>query len=199
MHQQRQPHTLGVGGGVQLKPTTPHTPTTGRHLHTAHGVALLEALMALLLLASGVLTLLWTHQQALALQRQQIMLSVAMGVADDLAERMRLNAPRSADYAKTWGASTLASSSAKSIDCAAQACSRAELAPWDMQQIQQSLQSQLPEGDLAVFPLTDAPNWWGIALAWRDDRMTYRTDGASGTPACPDNKSCWRLFFRPAG
>ena len=155
--------------------------------------------MALLLLASGVLTLLWTHQQALALQRQQIMLSVAMGVADDLAERMRLNAPRSADYAKTWGASYPASSSAKSIDCAVQACSRAELAQWDMQQIQQALQSQLPEGDLAVFPLTDAPNWWGIALAWRDDRMTYRTDGASGTPACPDNKSCWRLFFRPAG
>lgn len=156
--------------------------------------------MALLLLASGVLTLLWTHQQALALQRQQIMLAVAMGLADDLAERMQLNAPRSANYAKTWGVSTVGPlSSEKSMDCAAQACSRAELALWDMQQVQQTLQSQLPEGDLTVFPLTDAPNWWGIVLAWRDDRMTYRTDGASGTPACPDNKSCWRLFFRPAG
>jgi type IV pilus modification protein PilV len=161
------------------------------------GFALLEALMALLLLVSGVLTLLWTHQQALALQRQQIMLSVATGVAEDLAERMQLNAPRSADYAKTWG--SFAPSMAQQTDCAVQPCSRTELAQWDMQQLQQALQTQLPEGDLAVFALTDAPNWWGIVLAWRDDRMTYRTDGASGTPTCPDNKSCWRLFFRPAG
>lgn len=159
------------------------------------GVALLEALMALLLLASGVLTLLWTHQQALALQRQQVMRAVAMGLADDLAERMQLNAPRAADYAKAWGASALGSG--KLPDCAAQPCLRTELAQWDIQQVQQTLQTQLPEGDAAVFALSDAPGWWGIVLTWRDDRMTYRTDGVSGTPACPDNKSCWRLFFRP--
>jgi type IV pilus assembly protein PilV len=197
MHQQRQPDSLGVGGGLQLTSSRQKSLALGHHPDSVLGFALLEALMALLLLASGVLTLLWTHQHAMALQRQQIMLSVAIGVADDLAERMQLNTPRSADYAKTWG--SFATSMANQADCAAQACSRAELAQWDMQQIQQALQTQLPEGDLAVFPLTDAPNWWGILLAWRDDRMTYRTDGASGTPACPDTKSCWRLFFRPAG
>jgi type IV pilus assembly protein PilV len=169
----------------------------GRHPDSVLGFALLEALMALLLLASGVLTLLWTHQHALALQRQQVMLTVAMGLADDLAERMQLNAPRRADYAKTWG--SFAPGMANQADCTAQPCSRSELAQWDMQQVQQTLQTQLPEGDLTVFPLTDAANWWGIVLSWRDDRMTYRTDGASGTPACPDSKSCWRLFFRPAG
>jgi type IV pilus assembly protein PilV len=180
---------------LQLKPRTKHRKTQRRSRQAQTGVALLEALMALLLLASGVLTLLWTHQQALALQRQQVMRAVAMGLADDLAERMQLNAPRSADYAKTWGASALGAG--RQPDCAAQPCLRTELAHWDMQQVQQTLQTQLPEGDAAVFALSDAPGWWGIVLAWRDDRMTYRTDGASGTPTCPDNKSCWRLFFRP--
>jgi type IV pilus assembly protein PilV len=179
-----------------LNPRATHTQALRRHLQPQRGVALLEALMALLLLASGVLALLWTHQQAVALQRQQVMRAVAMGLADDLAERMQLNAPRRADYAKTWGASALGTG--KPADCAAQPCLRSELAQWDMQQLQQTLQTQLPEGDAAVFALTDAPGWWGIVLAWRDDRMTYRTDGASGSPACPDNKSCWRLFFRPA-
>jgi type IV pilus assembly protein PilV len=180
---------------MQLKPRVKRPQALRRNLQSQSGVALLEALMALLLLASGVLTLLWTHQQALALQRQQIMRAVAIGLADDLAERMRLNAPRTVDYAKTWGAS--APGTGKQPDCAAQPCLRSELAQWDMQQVQQTLQTQLPEGDAAVFALTDAAGWWGIVLAWRDDRMTYRTDGASGTPACPDNKSCWRLFFRP--
>jgi type IV pilus assembly protein PilV len=156
------------------------------------GIALLEALIALLVLAFGVLGLLWMHQQALVQQRQQLMRSVAIGIADDLAERMRLNATERAMYAKAWG-----NAPASSPDCAATACSRQELATWDMQQLQLGLQSQLYEGDAAVFALTSTPNWWGVVIAWRDANETYRTDTASGSPPCPVQMSCWRLFFRP--
>jgi type IV pilus assembly protein PilV len=156
------------------------------------GIALLEALVALVILAFGVLGLLWMHQQALTQQRQQLMRSVATGIADDLAERMRLNAPQRAIYAKAWGNATTAAP-----DCTATACSRQDLAMWDMQQLQQTLQSQLPEGDSAVFTLTDATGWWGIVIAWRDANETYRTDTASGSPTCPTQMSCWRLFLRP--
>ncbi len=159
------------------------------------GFALLEALVALIVLAFGVLGLLWMHQQALVLQRQQLMRSVAMGMADDLAERMRLNAGQRASYAKTWGNTHDAASA--SPDCAATACSRQELATWDWQQLQEALQSQLPEGDAAVFALADIPNGWGIVIAWRDANETYRTDTTSGAPPCPTHMSCWRLFFRP--
>jgi hypothetical protein len=68
---------------------------------------------------------------------------------------------------------------------------------WDMQQLQQSLKSQLPEGDAAVFALTDVVGWWGIVIAWRDTSETLRTDTISGTPPCPEQMSCWRLFLRP--
>ena len=156
------------------------------------GIALLEALVALVVLAFGVLGLLWMHQQALVQQREQLMRSVAIGIADDLAERMRLNAAERAMYAKAWGNAT-----ASSPDCAATACSRQELATWDMQQLQLTLQSQLPEGDAVVFTLTGAPSWWGIVIAWQDANETYRTDSASGSPPCPAQMSCWRLFFRP--
>jgi type IV pilus assembly protein PilV len=156
------------------------------------GIALLEALVALVILAFGVLGLLWMHQQALAQQRQQLMRAVATGIADDLAERMRLNSPQRALYAKAWGNGIAATS-----DCTATACTHQELAAWDKQQLQQILQSQLPEGDAAVFALTDVPNWWGIVIAWRDANETYRTDTASGSPACPAQMSCWRLLFRP--
>jgi type IV pilus modification protein PilV len=156
------------------------------------GFALLDALFALLILALGVLGLLWMHQHALTQQRQQLMRSVAIGIADDLAERMHLNAPQRSAYAKTWG-----QSATLSTDCSATACTRQELAAWDQMQLQQTVQTQLPEGDASVFALTDAANWWGIVIAWKDPNETYRTDTASGTPSCPPQMSCWRLFFRP--
>lgn len=159
----------------------------------SQGMALMEALVALLVLAFGVLGVLWLHQQALAQQRQQLMRSVAMGMADDVAERMQLNAPQSAMYAKAWGKFT----TANTPDCSATACSRAELATWDLQQLQNALQNQLPEGDATVFALTGHVSWWGIVIAWRDASESYRTDTTAGTPPCPAGMSCWRLFFRP--
>ncbi len=159
------------------------------------GIALLEALVALVVLAFGVLGLLWMHQQALVQQRQQLMRSAAIGIADDLAERMRLNMPERAMYAKAWGNASSITTAAQ--DCTATACTRQELAAWDLQQLQLTLQSQLPEGDATVFALTGAPNWWGIIIAWRDANESYRTDTASGSPPCPAQMSCWRLLFRP--
>ncbi len=163
-----------------------------QQLKLPFGMAMLEALVALVVLAFGVLGLLWMHQQALLQQRQQLMRSVAIGIADDLAERMRLNAPQRAMYAKTWG-----HVSPSAPDCTHTACTRQELAAWDQQQLQLTLQSQLPEGDTAVFAVSDAPNWLGIVIAWRDANETYRTDTASGSPNCPTQMSCWRLFLRP--
>ena len=106
-------------------------------LRQQQGLALTEALVALLVLAFGVLGLLWMHQQALMQQRQQLMRSIAMGIADDLAERMRLNAAQRAMYAKTWGSNVTAAAP----DCTARACSRSDLAVWDMQQLQYDLVS----------------------------------------------------------
>jgi type IV pilus modification protein PilV len=173
-------------------PHLKHVPPLA-HIQRPHlGIALLEALVALLILAFGVLGLLWMHQQALVQQRQQLMRSVAIGIADDLAERMHFNAAQHTLYAKAWGASAAAAP-----DCVTTPCSRQDLAAWDMQQLQQTLQSQLPDGDGTVFALTEAAGWWGIVIAWRDANETYRTDTTSGTPPCPAQMSCWRLFFRP--
>ncbi|WP_310615189.1 type IV pilus modification protein PilV [Limnohabitans sp.] len=156
------------------------------------GIAMLEALVALVILAFGVLGLLWMHQQALTQQRQQLMRSVAIGIADDIVERIFLNAAQRAMYAKTWG-----DAPTSAPDCATTACTRQDLAAWDKQQLQLTLQTQLPEGDAAIYALTGAADWWGIVIAWRDANETYRTDTASGSPACPADMSCWRLLFRP--
>ena len=179
MLEQRQPLALAIGRIVQLK-------------RLQLGIALIEALVALLVLTFGVLGLLWLHQHALLQQRQQLMRSIATGLGEDLAERMRINAAQRALYAKAWG-----SASSATADCTSVACSRQALAAWDSQQLQQAVQSQLPDAEAVVFELTGVTGWWGIVVAWRDTNETYRTDNTFGTPPCPVQKSCWRLFFRP--
>lgn len=155
------------------------------------GVALTEALTALLVLSAGMLGALWLHQQALVAQRQLLLRQLAMGAAENLTERMKLNAPQAALYAKTWGTWPAATNA----DCAASPCTRAALAAWDLQQVKQYLLTDLPEGDVAIF--ATPANGWGVAVAWRDARETYRTDTTFNTPPCPGGMSCWRLIFRP--
>lgn len=162
-------------------------------LNKSQGFVLLEALVALVILAFGLLGLLWLQHQALIAQRQQLMRSVAAGIAEDLAERMRLNAPQRAAYAKSWGGHA----TSFTLDCAALPCLRNELAAWDLAQLQDSLDSQLPEGDATVFAMITPPGWWGIVVGWRDVNESYRTDTTAGTPACPTQMSCWRMFVRP--
>lgn len=160
-------------------------------MQLSRGVALTEALVALLVLSGGMLGTLWLHQQALLSQRQLLWRSLAMGLAEDLAERMKLNATQAPLYAKVWGEWRVTTDT----DCATTPCTRPALALWDMQQVQQRLATDLPEGDLAVYP-TPA-NGWGIVVAWRDARETYRTNDSANTPPCPSGMSCWRLIFRP--
>lgn len=162
--------------------------------HPHAGFALTEALVALVILTSGLLGLLWMHQHAAVSQRQQLMRSVAAGIAEDLAERMYLNAVEQLSYSRSWGSN---STSLAPVDCAQTPCQRSELAAWDLQQLQKTLETHLPEGDAAVFALPNTPGWWGIVMAWADPQETYRTDTTAGTPACPAHMSCWRLFFRP--
>ena len=157
-------------------------------------MALLEALVALLLLACGILSALWLQQLGLQTQRQQVHRGIAMGLAQDLAERMRLNASQTSAYSRSWGAG----SSGTEPDCTALACTRSELAQWDLAQMQQALNTQLPQGDAAIFALTGMAGWWGVVVAWHDGSESYRTDTTWGSPSCPSAMSCWRLFFRPA-
>ena len=153
---------------------------------TSAGLAMLEAIAALLVLTAGAVGVLWWQQQATLRQQQQIYQFIAMGLADDLAERMRLNASQSALYALGWGESRQTTQ-----DCFAGACSWTQLAQWDIAKWQQSLRAQLPKGDASVYPLSGLPGWWGISVGWPATHMT------SASVTCPARMQCWELWVRP--
>lgn len=158
---------------------------------THRGFVLLEALFALALLGFGVLAVLQMAHRGLHTQRQQLVREAAMGLAQDLAQRMQLNATQLSGYAQSWQHRAVASA----LSCQQTACSASQLALWDVQRWRARVATELPQGDAAVFR-TDLGGW-GIVLAWQDEEESLRTDLAHGTPACPVKSSCWRLWVQP--
>lgn len=158
-------------------------------LKNGDGVALLDSLMAMVLLTAGVLGVLWTHQQTLLLQRQLVWRDNAMRLADNMAQRMLTHT--SPAYARDWGMQNATAVQS----CRATACNDTEWVGWQIQQANDELK-QLPQGDMAITALPGLSNGWAVTVAWQDATETFRTDRAWGAPACPAEKSCWRLMFR---
>ena len=150
------------------------------------GLAMLEVIAPLLVLTLGAVGVLWLQQQAVLRQQQQINQFIAIGLASDLADRMRINASQSALYALGWGESHQFTQ-----DCFASACSWTQLAHWDVAQWQLALRSQLPKGDASVYPLPGLAGWWGIRVGWPATKM------ASTSVSCPARMQCWELWVRP--
>lgn len=150
------------------------------------GLAMLEAIAALLVLTVGAVGVLWWQQQAVLRQQQQAYQFIAMGLASDLADRMRINASQSALYALGWGESRRTTQ-----DCFANACSWTQLAQWDIAQWQQALRAQLPKGDASVYSLPELTGWWSISVGWPANKM------ASNSTTCPAHMQCWDLWVRP--
>lgn len=179
MYQQCGAHALG---GVR------HMQLTVRSFSrkASAGLAMLEALAALLILTAGAVGVLWWQQQATLRQQQQTYQFIAMALASDLADRMRINASQSALYAMHWGESRQTTQ-----DCFANACSWTQLAQWDIAQWQQALRAQLPKGDASVYSLRGQTGWWAISVGWPANKIS------SNSTTCPAHMQCWNLWVRP--
>ena len=163
-------------------------------LKKIRGATLIEASLALLLVSTGILGLLGLLHRGIALQRQQHWQLLALEMADELIERMQLNAAHVAHYAQPWGVSQ---ERGPGIDCREQACSGLSLAQWDVR-LWRHRWAPLPQGDAHVAPLPDRPDWWVVQLAWRHEGPGDPTETPAWHSApCPSGMRCQSVFFQP--
>jgi type IV pilus assembly protein PilV len=194
-----------------------------RHLDRPHhlGIAMIEALVALLVLALGVLGLARLQVSSLTESRNTNARAMAVQLAADLAERMQSNAavrranPAPNPYENGWGVWA-----AVAPDCLTTACNGAELAAFDLRAWKQNVQTLLPNGDALVFRSNTDRNQFGVLMRWaefearnesqataaeaalftRADDVTDAT-GAVGTGradvTCPPDFTCHLVYIRP--
>jgi type IV pilus assembly protein PilV len=172
------------------------------------GIAMIEALVALLVLALGVLGMAGLQTRTVSETRTTNARSVAIQLTEDLAERIRLNAgvmfANPSPYVVAFGANP-----APPRNCNAVNCNPAELAAFDINQWKNTVAASLPGGDAQIYWSPADPTQFGVLMAWRAnisrqanaDRAAYmapievntRVAGAD----CPPDLICHLVMLRP--
>lgn len=166
------------------------------------GVALLEALVALCVLAFVVMGLLAYQLRSYVdgqLAAQRVM---ANRLAQDLFERVRAN-PGGTSLFPNYA--TANQSGSRPSDCATQPCTGTDLVAWDLDQWRSRVGRELPMGQATVFLSQARSGQLGILLSWRANEDATQTD--VGAPwidltqteawalSCPPQRSCHLLFL----
>lgn len=163
------------------------------------GIALLESLIALAILASALLGMLFVQLRTLAEAQSTVHRAQALRLIGDLAERIQSNPGGFAqlgDYRSDWGPAT-----AGAPDCEAQWCGSAALAQWDLQAWKSRVAYSLPLGDAAVFDLPgltagEPRRVLGVMIGWRAARADDASASVPGI-ACPAGLSCHLGHVQP--
>ena len=172
------------------------------------GISLMESLIALVVLALGVMGLAGIQTRFLVDTRTSNYRAVAIGLIDDLNNRMLLNRNAALSnptpYALGW---TDAATAAQ--NCVANQCTGAQLAQSDLNQWRAAVAAALPGAKASIFLSPNDPRQVGIAIAWNanegkaadTDTAKYMspfdvTDALNGV-ACPANSICHFAYVQP--
>mgnify|MGYP000901146229 CR=1 FL=1 len=112
-----------------------------RHASRHRGFTMIEAMIALLVLAVGLLGIATLQATAKRSVHQAGQRSLAISLADSMVERIRINPAAAAAYHTGLGASALGGGTILDAprDCAAQTCTPAQVAAWDLWRWEQQL------------------------------------------------------------
>ncbi len=158
----------------------------------AHGFALLESLVAIAVLALGVLGLLGAQLRTLAQAQAAVHRAQAVRLVDDLGERLRAHPDAQAQWAiyqADWNARPAAP------DCRSRTCDGAALARRDLALWKQAVADVLPLGQARVFDAGDRR--LGVVVGWTARGGGPGIDGPDGVARCPEGFTCHRGHVQP--
>lgn len=151
--------------GACLQAITPNNQTPSRAL-TQRGAGLIEVMVALLVLAIGLLGFAAMQTQGISQGQKAYLHSQAIFAAQDMVERMRANPIATSSYALSF-----TDSAPSGTDCSAADCSPAALAGWDQAQWLSLLEESLPRGDGQIQVVsTGTPTVVVISVRYRLNR-----------------------------
>lgn len=177
-----------------MKPLTSNprasNPRTGNPKSKQSGITLIESLVSLVILALGVMGLAGVQTRLLVESRTANSRAVAVGLIDDLTNRILLNRPAAFPVAPAVSAYVLTgfldnvTSPTVAQDCVIAACTAAQMATSDLNQWRLAVERAFPGGQAFIFRPAANPNQLGIAIAWRSNERTLtNNDGTAVTAA----------------
>lgn len=169
------------------------------------GLSLIESLVSLLVLALGIMGLAGVQSRLLVESRTANHRATAIGLIDDLTNRILLN--RNAAIAGNY---TLAWDATKAVqDCVTSQCTGAQLAQSDLNLWRTNVVAALPGGNATIFQSANDSRQIGIAVAWSAnessaadaDAATYNNPftvtAANNGVDCPASSICHVVYVQP--
>jgi type IV pilus assembly protein PilV len=171
------------------------------------GFALLESLIAIVVMALGILSILGLQMRTLTNTQTSLYRAQAIRLIEDLNERLMANpnAFLSADSYITGWENTPSSQ----IDCNTKACGHTELAAFDIARWKEQVGNTLPNGNANVFYTEDedeADNHrqLGVMISWRENESSNADDyltplnastGSGKVNKCQEGQTCHLQFI----
>lgn len=173
------------------------------------GISLIESLVALLVLALGILGLAGLQTRAIVESRTTNARAIAVSMVEDLNERMQFNTDArllaANPYVVGWNVQPIAP------DCFNATCTPAQVAQLDLAQWKANLRTLLPGGDASVFVVPADNSQIGVLIGWSEnesDKADEANGGAAyraplnvvtGVPnqACQPGLICHLVYIRP--
>jgi len=150
------------------------------------GFSILEALCALLVLNLLGVGLLQWEWQALQAQRDVLAFQNALGLAQDLWQRMQVNPTAGLLYQLALG------EVAQGPNCQAQPCNAGEWARADLAEWQHELQLRIPGAKAQLETKLTNPTNVSLTVVW-PSRASSSSSPAGQT--CPEQHRCWQTTW----
>lgn len=172
------------------------------------GVALLEVLASIAVLALGVLGILVMQIRTLADTQTSVRRAQAVRLIEDLSERLHanpntLNANVLANYVIAWGPAADPGACAADPGCAPKDLAADQIRAW-----KQNVAQNLPSGDAMTF-LAPSGTQLGVLVSWRQNERSLETDyvdafnsttSVSNTDVkCQEGRTCHLQFISATG
>lgn len=176
------------------------------------GFALLESLIAIVVMALGILGILGLQMRTLTNTQTSLYRAQAIRLTEDLNERLMANPNAflsTNDYLTGWE-----NTPTSQVDCNTTACGHTELAGFDIEQWKAQVRNTLPNGDASVFyaedeVLEDNRRQLGVMISWRENEIIDKeskdagsylnplnaSTGSGKAMSCPDNQTCHLQFI----
>lgn len=180
------------------------------------GITLIESLVAILVMAIGILGILGLQMRTLTDTQAGVRRAQAIRLIEDLGERLQNN-PDALGNLSAYTATPTASD-----DCASSACAPDKLATYDIKQWRTSVSNALPGSQAIVFIPQGGPRQLGVLIGWNENRYNQngqvlttaeetalkaplvvsgmgKTNGAAGDSAqdCPTGLTCHLQYIQP--
>lgn len=146
-------------------------------IQNQNGSSLVEVMVALFVLAIGLLGVLAMQSKSMQYNQSAHVYSQAVYLANDMAERMRSNVAGIANYASAIPTGE------PGTDCNLAPCEAAALAEWDKYRWSANVEKFLPGGDALIEQLPAAgavPLHYRVSVKFDDSRSDGKENGVDG-------------------